>query len=255
MIHIHKKKYEYFEEINEGILKFIPFNNTQDTISVLDVGCGSGALSEAIKKKGYVVWGIEENEDAAKKTAQRINKIIHADLTNYEFIKKEIDNNLFDYLIFSDVLEHLYDPFSIVQEYLKLLKMGGYILISVPNGVVWTNRLSFLFGRFEYSDTGVMDRTHIRYFTFKTAIRLLVTAGCSIVKTDYTPYFIRAALPIIKKMYKKGQSKGAVERSLIIDSPLYSLYMQYVYPLEYICGYLFKPLFAFRIIIMGRKEA
>ncbi len=252
MIYVHEKRYEYMEEINHGIIKQIPRNNTEDVITVLDVGCGGGALSDEIKKKGYIVWGIENNKNAALKAAKRIHKVINHDLTDYSVIKSEIKNQKFDYIILSDVLEHVYDPFSVLREYMTFLKDHGFLLVSVPNTVVWTNRISFLLGYFDYSDTGVMDRTHIRFFTFKTIINLVKVAGCSIVKVDYTPYFIRVLLPVIKKIFLAKKNNNDTYE--LIDSPFYKIYMKYIYPLEYYAGYFLKTLFAFRIIIVGRKN-
>jgi 2-polyprenyl-3-methyl-5-hydroxy-6-metoxy-1,4-benzoquinol methylase len=249
MIHLHKKKYEYLEEVNEGILRqFAPAVDVGEE-SVLDVGCGSGALSEAIQKKGYSVWGIEAYAPAAEIAAKRITKVITADLTDISAIKRAIGDRKFDHIIFSDVLEHLYDPFTILKEYLTLLKTDGHILISVPNAAVWTNRLKLLFGVFNYADTGVMDRTHIRFFTYRTARELVEAAGCSVVKVDHTPYFVRAALPLIKRVMAKDND----DRREIIDSPLYKMYMKFIYPIEYFIARLRRQLFAFRIIIIGKK--
>jgi len=75
------------EEVNYGILKQIPLNQSQRNLHVLDVGCGSGVLSMAIKKKGYTVWGIEINQEAARKAGERIDKVIHEDLQEFEKLK------------------------------------------------------------------------------------------------------------------------------------------------------------------------
>jgi 2-polyprenyl-3-methyl-5-hydroxy-6-metoxy-1,4-benzoquinol methylase len=252
MIYIHQKRYEYLEEINDGVVRQLPRNLAGDRLSVLDVGCGSGALAEAIRLKGYEVWGIEENEEAAGRAARRIDRVLRLNLLEQETISAQIGEKRFDYLIFSDVLEHLYDPFLVLKSYLAFVKEGGRVVISVPNALVWTNRIGFLLGRFEYADTGVMDRTHIRWFTFRSAKRLVLATGCSLIKVDYTPFFVRACLPLIKKIMSNG-SVG--NRRQIIDSPAYKTYMRVVYPIEYVLGFWLKSLFGFRIIIVAVKDS
>jgi 2-polyprenyl-3-methyl-5-hydroxy-6-metoxy-1,4-benzoquinol methylase len=253
VIHLHEKRYEYLEEINEGILRQFPVNNAAEKPSVLDAGCGSGALSEAIRKKGYSVWGIEAVAPVAEKAKARITNVIISDLTDLAAVTRAIGQQKFDYIVFSDVLEHLYDPFTILKGYLLFLKPGGQVMVSVPNVAVWTNRIKLLFGVFNYADTGVMDRTHVRFFTFKSAKQLVAATGCSIVKVDYTPYFVRALLPLVKRIFAKGASPEGIDRRQLIDSPLYRLYMNAVYPIEYFVGHLWRPLFAFRIIIVGKR--
>ena len=251
MIHLHEKRYEYLEEINEGVLRQIPVSFSAPSPSVLDVGCGSGALSEAIKQKGYEVWGLEENEEAAGRASARIDRVMRLNLHDFEAVRSAVGERRFDYLVFSDVLEHVYDPFSVLREYLRLVKEGGRVVISVPNALVWTNRLSFLFGRFEYADTGVMDRTHMRWFTFRSAKRLVRAAGCRLERVDYTPFVVRAALPLIKKFMRSGPEGN---RRQLIDSKAYKTYMRRVYPIEYAAGFWFKTWFAFRIILVGVKN-
>jgi len=89
-------------------------------------------------------------------------------------------------------------------------------LISVPNVAVWTIRIKLLFGNFDYTDTGTMDRTHIRFFTLKTAKMIVKESGCSIVKVDSTPFMVRAILPFIKKFFlacimRKVQIRGSLQ--------------------------------------------
>jgi 2-polyprenyl-3-methyl-5-hydroxy-6-metoxy-1,4-benzoquinol methylase len=246
MIRVHEGRYEYLEEINAGVLKQIPLHDNSVEQWVLDIGCGSGTLGEAIRQKGYKVWGIEEDNRAAAVAQNRLDRVTKLDLRNFEAVRQEITGKKFDYLVMSDVLEHLYDPFSTLKFYLQFLRGDGCVVISVPNALVWTNRLSFLFGRFEYADSGVMDRTHIRWFTFSTAKRVVTTAGCKITRVDYTPYLVRAFLPLLRgAIFRNGGSRR------IIDSPAYQAYMKYVYPVEYALGSFFKPLTAFRIILVG----
>jgi 2-polyprenyl-3-methyl-5-hydroxy-6-metoxy-1,4-benzoquinol methylase len=246
MLHrLHERKYKYFEEVNEGVIKQIPVNNTGTVLSVLDVGCGCGALGHAIKEKGYEVWGIENEHDALERAHPCLNRVIGVDLTEMNTIKDHIKDKKFDYVVFSDVLEHVYDPFGIIIEYAKFLKHNGKIIISVPNIAVWEARLKLWFGIFDYQESGVMDMTHIRFFTFKTATELLKNAHVKNIKVDYTPYMVRCLLPIIKKNVK--------ERKDIAHSRAYHFYMKWIYPIEYYGGYFFKRLFAFRIILVGEK--
>ncbi len=250
MIYLNKKEYPYFEEINEGILKWIPFNASPGSSVALDVGCGQGSLGRAIAERGHSVWGIEANAEAADKARGRLSQLIQEDITAVPEIRKKLGTQKFDILVFSDVLEHLPDPFSIFKSYMDFLKPGGMVLVSVPNALVWTNRLAFLFGRFEYADTGVMDRTHLRFFTFKTAKRFVRAGSGRIEKIDYTPFIVRAFLPLIKKVMAGGKED---DRRQFLDSPLYQFYMRWIYPIEYAAGYFFKPWFAFRIILVAKK--
>lgn len=248
-------KYKYFEEINKAILRQIPTNKSSDRNTVLDIGCGTGGLAEAIQKKGYDVWGIESNREAAQICQKRVTRLINADLTDLEFVKTKIGNQVFDCIIFADILEHLCEPLFILKYYLRFLKDNGRVLVSLPNTVVWTNRIMFLFGKFEYTDTGILDNDHLRFFTFKTAKFLIKSAGCSIIKTDYIPYFTRAAQPAIKKILLKDKKESDVDRQFFINSPLYKWYMKYIDPIEYLLGYPCKSLFAFKMIIVAKKSA
>ena len=99
-----------------------------------------------------------------------------------------------------------------------------------------------------------MDRTHVRFFTFRTARRLVEAAGCRVERVASTPYLVRAALPLLKRVLSRGQDTQADPRALI-DSRGYRLYMKFVYPLEQACAALWRTLFAFRIIVVGVKPA
>jgi hypothetical protein len=99
-----------------------------------------------------------------------------------------------------------------------------------------------------------MDRTHVRFFTFRTARRLVEAAGCRVERVASTPYLVRAALPLLKRALPHGQSVSPDPRALI-DSRGLKLYMRWVYPVERACAALWPTLFAFRIIVVGIKPA
>ena len=252
MIWLNKKKYPYMEEINDGILhQFASLPNKGD---VLDVGCGRGQLGEAIRNLGWKVWGVENSPEACETARARLDGLIERDLHDYEGVTASLKGKQFDALIFSDVLEHVYHPLGVLEQYLAHVKPGGKVLISVPNMVVWTNRLKLLFGRVTYDDTGVMDRTHIRFFTFRTAKQLVRASGCKLDYTTSTPYLIRAFLPLIKGLLSRGGDDNIPHNPrALIESRGYKWYMKWLYPVEHLFSCLWRTMFAFRIIVVATK--
>ena len=251
MIHLNKKTYPYMEEVNDGILRefhrLLPL-----TGRVLDVGCGRAALGEAVGALGWEVWGVEQSAEACATATRRLHRLIEADLHDSDRVLAGLGDTRFDGLIFSDVLEHVYDPRGTLEKYLEFVKPGGRVFVSVPNAVVWTNRLRLMCGRVEYADTGVMDRTHIRFFTFRTARRLVEATGCQVERVNSTPYLARALLPLLKRGVKTGGDAPPDPRALI-DSRPYRLYERYVYPVERAAASLWRTMLAFRIIVVGVK--
>lgn len=249
MIFINRRSYPYMEEVNEGILRLFPA--TSSSLRILDVGCGRGQLGQALIELGYEVWGIESNAEALPAARDRLTQVIEADCTDSQAVSAQLAGEQFDILIFSDVLEHLYDPRTIVESYLAYLKQGGQVAISVPNAVAWSNRLLLCLGLVVYSDTGIMDRTHIRFFTFASACRLLAACNLTIERVDCTPHLIRALLPAIKCL-SCSKKQGASNPRALIDSKYYKLYQQFIYPIELWITRLWKTMFAFRIIVLAR---
>lgn len=250
ILDFQKQDYPYLEEINEGIIKQIEFSNHD--AAILDVGAGRGALGEAMRQLGYEVYAIESCADAAREASERVDHVIQTDLHDMHHIALALKNKKFKYIIFSDVLEHVYDPLAVLRSYLPFLDLDGKLLISLPNTVNWLNRLKFTFGMFNYEMTGVMDRTHIRFFTFNSAKKLLAAASCVVEKIDYTPFLTRAFLPLIKKILRKKDKNNS--KHVILDSPYYKFYAKYIYPIEYGITWLLPRLFAFRMIFVVRKN-
>jgi len=107
----------------------------------------------------------------------------------------------YDAVIFGDVLEHMRNPQAVLQKLSALLKPGGKILISLPNVAnIWV-RINLLLGRFNYSRVGILDETHLRFFTLKTAKQLAVDSGLDVVSTGVTPI----PLPLILPSTSKGR--------------------------------------------------
>jgi SAM-dependent methyltransferase len=99
---------------------------------------------------------------------------------------EQLDRHRFDKILLMDVLEHLVDPESLLRDCRKLLKPNGELLVSVPNIANLTVRLALAFGQFNYAERGILDKTHLRFFTRKTARRMLAGNGFEIVKEKMT---------------------------------------------------------------------
>lgn len=238
--------YPYWEEINEGILKQIPAGDGK--AAILDVGAGRGLLGAAIASRGYEVVAIESNPSIATDAENRVNRVLCVDLQDLDSVRLLLAGKQFRTIVFSDILEHLYDPLAILRGYQEFLEPAGKILVSMPNALHWLNRLHFLFGLFHYQMTGTMDRTHIRFFTASTVRKLVKASGCTIEKTDCTPFLVRAFLPLIKKIFSNQK-----DHTPMMDTPYYKLYNRIIYPVEYWVSRLMPGLFAFRLILVATK--
>jgi 2-polyprenyl-3-methyl-5-hydroxy-6-metoxy-1,4-benzoquinol methylase len=143
--------------------------------NVLDVGCGAGDNADLIKAKypRCEVQGITHSAAEAEIARARMTACWVFD------IEKELPADLrgmrFDAVIFSHVLEHMRDPAAILSRFSRLVVGGGCVIIAVPNTLSWAMRWQFVRGDFEYRPDGVLDDTHLRFFTFVTADRYLLS--------------------------------------------------------------------------------
>jgi SAM-dependent methyltransferase len=142
-------------------------------VRILDVGCGAGDNARLIKHRNsqVVIHGITRSAEEAERAAQVLSTCHCADIE--EGIPAALLDEKFDAMIFSHVLEHLVEPWSVLADYSGLLRPGGEMLVAVPNVAHWRIRSQLMRGMFEYQSTGVLDITHLRFFTFNTAPQLL----------------------------------------------------------------------------------
>src|SRR6266446_4013085 len=179
-----RPEYYQFEEVNNAvILLFREARREQTRGSVLDLGCGRARLGVEIERLGYTVTGIDNSPVACATARTRISEVIEGDFTDSVGTAASLKGRQFDWLLAADVLEHLAEPKSALCFYRRFLKPGGRLIVSLPNVAVWDNRLRLFFGRFDYTDSGVLDRTHLRFFTFRTVRRLLAGSGFTVIRT------------------------------------------------------------------------
>lgn len=160
----------YAKGENPGLLKYLKPNQT-----VLDVGCSDGSLGLRIRKVfKSKVYGIDVSPKAIETAKNNLDLAILADAS---FDALNLDDDYFDVIIFADVLEHVYDARQLLIRMERYLKPGGYYLISVPNIANWYIRLKLLLGIFDYAEQGILDKTHIRFYTLKTIESTLKNSG------------------------------------------------------------------------------
>ena len=149
---------------------------------VLDVGAADALLSRHLGEAGWRVTGIEADAHLAAAGRPYCEQMIVSDL-DHEL--PEFDEP-FDAIVYGDVLEHLVDPLRTLQGLNRWLSPNGRVVVSVPNVAHLAIRLSLLMGRFDYFDRGILDRTHLRFFTERSLKRLLLAAGLVLVRRTAT---------------------------------------------------------------------
>jgi 2-polyprenyl-3-methyl-5-hydroxy-6-metoxy-1,4-benzoquinol methylase len=170
------KKSAYYSTVNKFLLPLIPNKPN----AIMDVGCGSGQLGHSLLTTGKAreVVGVEIYEQAAKE-AMRFYKTVH--VGDIEEMNLDYEN-YFDIVICSDILEHLKEPSKMVNKIFTYLVKGGLIVCSVPNVRYWQIWRDLIFrGKWEYTAEGIMDHTHLRYFTVSSFKKILIEASFKIV--------------------------------------------------------------------------
>jgi 2-polyprenyl-3-methyl-5-hydroxy-6-metoxy-1,4-benzoquinol methylase len=152
---------------------------------VLDIGCGEGFFAAELRADGNRVVGVDAIPSAQRNEA--LEQFITADLNAAPGdILRGLGARRFDRVLLLDVLEHLVDPEHLLSEVRGMLKSNGRIVVSVPNVANISVRLALLFGQFNYTERGILDRTHLHFYTRKTARAMLEKAGWEIVEAKNT---------------------------------------------------------------------
>ena len=152
-------------------------------LRVLDLGFGAGLLARRIRDRCRYLAGVELDPEAAKAGAPYFDLAIEGDLL--DGLRRSWEEP-FDVVVAGDILEHLPDPEVALRTLRPLVRPGGRLLISLPNIANVSVRLALLFGRFDYADRGILDRTHLRFFTWRSGRELLERAGFTVRATTPT---------------------------------------------------------------------
>lgn len=171
----NKEGFYYFNERPE-MLEFFPANAEK----VLDVGCGQGTFAVQLKNKFHTeTWGIEYMKEHGEHATKVLDKVF---IGPCESFLDHLPDNYFDVIYFNDVLEHLVDPYMVLKKMKSKLSDKGIIISSIPNIRYHGSLKMYLFDKeWKYTDSGVMDHTHMRFFTKKSIQRMYQDLGFKIV--------------------------------------------------------------------------
>jgi len=200
--HFETKHKGYYRADRSELIDFFaqhrPFSGR-----ALDVGCGEGGLGRELLRRGFTeVHGIEPVPAIADKA--------RADLTTvFEGTFQSVDRDAlgaFDLIIFADSLEHMIDPWAALTQAREMLTPNGAVLLSVPNVAHWTVLWRALkLGRWDYTDEGLLDRTHLRFFTPATLVESLRAAGFLVLaskgREKPLPKNRRWVRPVLKRVW------------------------------------------------------
>lgn len=163
--------------VHQKILSYIGENK-----KILDVGCSEGLLAERLKINNSKIIGIELDKSAAESAEKYCDEVIVGDVESIE-LTREYERK-FDIIIFADILEHLKEPLNVLIKFKEYLDDSGSIIISLPNVANWRMRFKLLSGNFDYTEYGILDNSHLRFFNEKNAKKLIEDAGLEIHSFD-----------------------------------------------------------------------
>ena len=193
---------DYHSNIRHDILPLVEKKPGQ---RVLEIGCGTGNTLAFLKENGFAsyVAGMEKEKECFGSINPAVDEMIEGDAEALEIPFE----GKFDVILLLDVLEHLYDPFDLLKKIRLLLAPSGYIVISIPNirNYAVLKRL-ILKGRWDYKDSGVLDRSHIRFFTRRSFMNALEQEGINMDLLDYRPNMenygkVLKVIPFLKEFF------------------------------------------------------
>lgn len=209
----------YFSRVNPDLLVKVPLSSKR----ILEIGCGEGRLAAVYQRRNPSVayLGVELFEDAGRQASNHMHDVVVGDIEQSSTIAeldKRINGEKFDALLFGDVLEHLRDPWRVLAELRTRVSEGGVCIACIPNVSHWSLLAEQLKGRWDYADAGLLDRTHLRFFTLETAVELFERAGWTVLDAtprvlwpDKTKAALESFLPVSKSL---GVSQEKFQRDL-----------------------------------------
>ncbi|MEI6140240.1 MAG: class I SAM-dependent methyltransferase [Mariniphaga sp.] len=172
---MRKETINYYSQTRPEVAAFVPII----TKSIIDIGCSDGDFLQFVKKQtGAETWGIESVPEIAEEAR---NKIDHILIGKIEELISSLPDGYFDCISFNDVLEHLIEPTEVLKMMRHKLSENGVVIASIPNVRYFFNLRDLLIYRdWHYIGNGILDSTHLRFFTRKSMKRMFEDAGYKI---------------------------------------------------------------------------
>lgn len=179
LVDLSTKPEQYFSQPRPEMDRFVPATAKH----VLDVGCGEGTFGSRLKEKlGAEVWGVELIPSIADIAQRRLDRVLCGDIMQQ---LEQIPDQYFDCVIFNDVIEHLIDPYRLLVAVKQKLTRGGIVVCSIPNIRYFRNLFDIVVrGEWSYQEGGILDKTHLRFFTKKSIAEMFESLGYRICRLE-----------------------------------------------------------------------
>ena len=172
----------YYSGSREDLIPLIPPGAKR----ILEIGCAAGMTGRRLKELGFhEVVGVEVLAEVAQKAMPFYERVIVGDV---EKMRLPYEEGYFDCMLYGDVLEHLIDPWKVLRDHNRLLKPGGVIICSIPNVRHYKNIKKLLIrGEWRYREAGILDKSHLRFFTVKSIEAMAEEGGFEIIRMIKRP--------------------------------------------------------------------
>ncbi len=195
----------YYSNVNRDLLDLIPGGAAR----ILEIGCAAGLLGANYKEMnpGCVYMGVELNAAVAEQARARLDEVFVGNVENMDIDGLPIPENSLDCLVYGDVLEHLLSPWQELATRIKLVKDQGLVVACIPNIQHWSIIYGLLRGAWDYQDEGLLDRTHLRFFTLRSVVGLFQQAKLEIlqikgvrVHNDFSERLFQMLTPVLGQL-------------------------------------------------------
>lgn len=179
LLDLEAKPQGYYSGERKDMLPYVP----RGTQRLLEIGCAEAAFSSRLKQDlNLEAWGVEMNAGAAARAAAKLDRVIEG---RVEEVLGQLPDGYFDCIVCNDVLEHIYDPYALLTALKGKLSNTGVIVCSIPNIRYYKTLYQLVFKKqWRYEDSGVLDKTHIRFFTLNSIRELFSELGFRIIRIE-----------------------------------------------------------------------